>query len=259
MRNLSKQSFLGANLEEVLSKTTPIFIGLNGGGSHLIQQCASIGFKKWVLCDPGRIDEKKLNRNVLATLDDARQNAFKVDIASRRILGLNPDAEIISIKDKWQNGAQQGLLEGGTVILGAVDSFFERDQIERFSRQMGIPYIDIGMDLKANQNGGHYIFGQATMTFPGGPCMRCLGFLNDEKLKKEAENYGDAGDRPQVVWPNGILASTAISFLMNSLLPWNGDRPSYLYRQYDGNTFEVKDFEHASMLINNLKRGCTHY
>ena len=36
--------------------------------------------------------------------------------------------------------------------------------------------------------------------------MRCMAIVTEEYLKEEAGRYGDAGPRPQVVWPNGVLA-----------------------------------------------------
>lgn len=259
MRDLSKQSFLGGNVEEILATKVIGVIGVNGGGSHLVQQAASIGFRNFVLSDPGFTDQKKLNRNVLATLEHANKKVHKIDVAIERILSLNPDAQITPVRDKWQIGAEKGLFDKCHALLGAVDTFSERDQVERFSRTLKVPYADIGMDIRALSNGRHAIFGQAIMTFPNGPCMRCLGFLSEELLELEANNYGDAGDRPQVVWPNGSLASAAIGFLMDYFFDWTGNRPNYLYRQYDGNRFELKDFEHAKLLLAAMKGKCPHF
>lgn len=246
-------------MTEILNSKTIGIIGLNGGGSHFIQQFSNIGFMNYVLCDPGFIDDKKLNRNVLATKEHARLNASKVDVATERILSLNEHAHIIPVKSKWQIGAELGKFNTCDIIVGAVDSFQERDQIERYSRELRIPYIDIGMDIKTIKNNYHVIYGQAIMTFPDGPCMRCLGFLNERILELEVNNYGDAGDKPQVVWPNGCLASTAVSFLMNYFFQWSGNYPPYLYRQYDGNNFTITDHEHAKRMVESLKCGCKHF
>lgn len=42
--------------------------------------------------------------------------------------------------------------------------------------------------------------------------MTCIGFLIEEKLAAEAARHGNAGGRPQVVRPNGVLVSTAVGF-----------------------------------------------
>ena len=55
---------------------------------------------------------------------------------------------------------------------------------------------------------------------PAQPCVKCMGLPQDELLREEAEKYGNAGSKPQVVWPNAILASSAVGFLMQLMTPW---------------------------------------
>ena len=45
--------------------------------------------------------------------------------------------------------------------------------------------------------------------------MTCMGFLTDEKLSAEAARTVTPAGRPQVVWPNGVLASTAVGFAVD--------------------------------------------
>ncbi len=86
--------------------------------------------------------------------------------------------------------------------------------------------------------------------------MRCLGFLTDEKLTKDAERYGNAGARPQVVWPNGVLASTAVGLAVNLVTWWMGQNAGYAYFVYDGNESTVKE----GPMLRNLKAvPCPHY
>jgi hypothetical protein len=49
-------------------------------------------------------------------------------------------------------------------------------------------------------------------------CLRCMGIICDDVL--ERERYGAAGGRPQVVWPNGMLASAAVGIAVQLLTPW---------------------------------------
>jgi hypothetical protein len=48
-----------------------------------------------------------------------------------------------------------------------------------------MPDIDIGMDVHRTEP--PVIGGQIILSSPGGPCMRCLSFLTEEKLAREAE------------------------------------------------------------------------
>jgi len=64
--------------------------------------------------------------------------------------------------------------------------------------------------------------------------MKCMAFLTDDKLGKEAALYGAAGGRPQVVWPNGVLASTAVGLAVDLLTDWTRTLRGPVYLTYDG-------------------------
>jgi hypothetical protein len=88
-------------------------------------------------------------------------------------------------------------------------------------------YIDIGMDVHGKER--PVIGGQVILSSPGGLCMKCMGFLTDEKLGQEAARYGNAGAHPQVVWPNGVLASTAVGLAVDLVADWTRLRRYHAY------------------------------
>ncbi len=95
-----------------------------------------------------------------------------------------------------------------------------RNEIEAFTRRFMIPLIDIGMDV--HSLGSEFLIsGQVALSIPNQPCLRCMGLVTDAGMTQEANEYGMAGGRPQVVWPNGVLASTAVGFFVNLISPWH--------------------------------------
>jgi hypothetical protein len=83
-----------------------------------------------------------------------------------------------------------------------------------------------------------------------------MGFLTDEKLAQEAARYGDAGARPQVVWPNGLLASTAVGLAVDLVTNWTRRERAYEYLVYDGNEGTLKQ----SLTLRNFDfTGCPHF
>ena len=60
----SRQSFLGADAEERIARCTVAVPGLGGGGSHVVQQLAHIGFQNYIIYDGDRVEESNLNRLV---------------------------------------------------------------------------------------------------------------------------------------------------------------------------------------------------
>lgn len=87
-------------------------------------------------------------------------------------------------------------------------------------------------------------------------CLRCRGVIINETLRREAERYGAAGGRAQVVWPNGVLASTALGLAMQILTPWHAKVPGFTYLEYDGNKGTVTLSGRAAALAG---RACPHH
>ena len=115
-------------------------------------------------------------------------------------------------------------------------------------------YIDIGMDVHGEDPS--VIGGQVILSSPGGLCMRCMGFLTDAKLAEEAARYGKAGARPQVVWPNGVLASTAVGLVIDIVTDWTHRSLPYAYLVYDGYKGTVRE----SVTLRNLEiTSCPHF
>ncbi len=234
----SRQSFLGKNSPQIIASLRVAIVGLGGGGSHIAQQLAHVGIGNFVLVDFDHVEDSNLNRLVGATAKDVNKARLKVDIIARQIKAVNPAMKITKITKPWQEDAEH--LRDCHAIFGCVDSFSCRRDLEVFARRYLIPYIDIGMDVHPLPSGEFSISGQTVMSLPGELCLKCLGFLTDDLLALEAQNYRAAGGKPQVVWPNGVLASMAVGLFMQLYTPWHYSERPTLYLEYDGNESEVK-------------------
>lgn len=247
----SRQSFLGPNAEEFIARCTIAIPGLGGGGSHVVQQLAHIGFQNYIIYDDDHVEESNLNRLVGAKVVDVLAETSKLHLAKMMIYGLQPRARIQAFACKWQENPEP--LRESQIVIGCVDSYKGREELEIACRRYLMHYIDIGMDVHGTA--APVIGGQVILSSPGGLCMRCMGFLTDEKLAQEAALYGNAGGRPQVVWPNGVLASTAVGLAVDLVTNWTRKRRSHAYLVYDGNHGTVQN----SHTLRNLNSRCSHY
>ena len=75
-------------------------------------------------------------------------------------------------------------------------------------------------------------------------------------IAQEAAQYGAAGPRPQVVWPNGVLASVAVGIMVQLVTPWHDHHNSVLLLEYDGNSSEVRVGSAVSFLRGKV---CQHF
>jgi len=165
--------------------------------------------KNVVVFDNDKVEETNMNRLIGAWISDVKKRLLKTKVAERIFKKILPNNNLVCIPDKWQN--HPDLLQLCDIVVGCVDTYSERQQLEAECRRYLIPYIDIGMDVNDSKC-GYYMSGQVILSMPGMPCMFCTGYLTDEKLGREAARYGNTGGRPQVVWANGVLASLPSAF-----------------------------------------------
>jgi molybdopterin-synthase adenylyltransferase len=250
---LDRQSFLGEKSGAVLRHLRVAIVGLGGGGSHIAQQLGHLGVGEFVLIDPDVVEDTNLNRLVGAAQQDVTNRAAKVSVGARVIVGINPNAWTWTHESQWQMCATA--LRSCDIIFGCVDSISEREQLETAARRYLIPYVDVGMDVHWVDE-GFVVGGQIALSMPDGPCLRCMGIIDDRSLALEAQMYGAAGGRPQVVWPNGVLSSLAVGFLAQLFTPWRKMQSLPILLEFDGNAQTVMP---SNKLIYLKGQTCAHF
>jgi hypothetical protein len=248
-KRLDRQQFLGRNSDLILLLGRVAIVGLGGGGSHLVQQLAHLGVGRLLVYDADRVEDSNLNRLVGATEQDIARGTLKTEVAKRVVSQVNSKATVRTFSCRWQEAHEP--LRTCNVVFGCVDRFDERRQLEAYCRRFLIPFIDIGMDV--HKLGDRYaIAGQIILSMPGEPCMECIGFFREDE---DGPRYGDAGSKPQVVWPNGILASFAVGVFVQLMTPWHPGHERVIYLEYDGNSNRVK----PSAVLGFLPKACPHF
>ena len=251
---LDRQSSLGAESATRLNHALIGLVGLGGGNSHVAQQLAHLGIGRFVLVDDDEISLTNLNRLVGGQWWHVLRRMAKTTIIKRMILAINPTSQVTVCRSKWQLVGDA--LKGCDVVVGGLDSVRAKDEFDAFCRRFLIPYIDQGMDVhKLAPGPGRLVTGQVALSMSGGPCLRCLGIVTDNALDVEAPAYGAAGGRPQVVWPNGVLASSAVGLVVQLLTPWNLHGRGGACMVYDGNAGTLVQSER----FRRWQGPCPHY
>ncbi|MBL7836735.1 MAG: ThiF family adenylyltransferase [Bacteroidetes bacterium] len=248
-----RQSFLGPNSQFLLENVRVCVIGYGGGGSHIGQQLSHLGVKNITVIDNDIIEDSNLNRLIGGKYSDIKKATPKTNIAKHVINAILPRAKPNCIKDVWQNHLET--IQMSDIVIAGVDTYSDRERLEGFCRRSLIPYLDIGMDIhKIDQQ--FYISGQVILSMPGMCCMKCSNFINEADLGEEAGKYGNFGKRPQVVWSNGVLASTAIGVFVDIVTKWTGQTDRAVYYEYDGNTGTVFASRRLKVIDHS---NCKHY
>lgn len=252
-KSLERQSFLGDSFQKTFQNINVGIVGYGGGGSHIGQQLAHLGVENIFVFDNDKVEESNLNRLIGAKFTDAKNSVLKTIVAKRLISGLLTTSKVRAVNTRWQENPE--LLQTCDVVFGCVDSYIERQQLEAECRRFLIPYIDMGMDVFQDEDKNYSMSGQVILSMPGGPCLNCMGFLTEKKLGLEAAKYGAAGGRPQVVWANGVLASTAVGIFVDLVTGWTKENDRQFYYEFDGNSGILK--EHIRLKF--AGKSCPHY
>lgn len=249
----SRQSFLGPDAQDRIEQAIVGVVGLGGGGSHVVQQLAHIGVQRYVLYDHDAVEDTNLNRLVGATEADESAKQPKTEVAERLIRGLQSQAQITSFQQRWQDEPLP--LRACDLVFGCVDGAATKRDLEAMMRRYLIPYIDIGLDVHQAKGEPPVMAGQVALSMPGDLCLQCMGVITDAALAVEGRRYGDAGPRPQVVWANGVLASTAVGLAVDLLTDWTGRLRRAVYLEYFSNDGTVR----PSPRLAYAPTVCRHY
>jgi molybdopterin/thiamine biosynthesis adenylyltransferase len=205
---------IGADAQRRLRGATIAVIGNSGGGSHVTQQLIHAGIGTMPVVDPDVIDETNLRRVVGATYADIDITP-KPDIAVRTAAAVRQSVKVVPIREPFPSAATIAALRHADIIIGCVDSWDTRDDLNTFALRHRIPYIDIGISVTgATADRGMRVSGQIAVVTPDGPCMRCMGLVTDERVQASRDHrqgYADDEPDPQVVSLNGTLASEAVT------------------------------------------------
>ncbi|MBL1320846.1 MAG: ThiF family adenylyltransferase [Methylophaga sp.] len=158
----------GSKTRNLLSQMKVAVIGCSGTGSPVIEQLNRLGIGTLVLIDPDVVEEKNLNRITNTTSADAESKKFKVYALKDALVQIGLGTNIRAFNKSIFNPGMIKELASCDFIFGCVDSAEARCLINRISHYYLVPYIDIGICLDADGEGGvTHISGKVAYFQPG--------------------------------------------------------------------------------------------
>ncbi len=237
--------FFGKEGQEKIEEIHVGFVGLGGTGSHVAQQLAYIGVKKFTIIDKDFVEGTDLNRLIGATVYDLEGPSTKVAVAERMIRQIRSETEctIASIQGYFPSKASLTALKDVDIIWGCVDRDGPRLILNEFTCVYEKPYIDLATEIHLEERsfGGRVFF-----SIPGKSCLHCRGELSLDEIRRDLQSetekideeaiYGVpkrdlGGSGPSVVSLNEIIASLAVTEFMVFV---TGVRPPKEFLIYDG-------------------------
>lgn len=233
----------GQGTTDLLRKLSVAVVGTSGTGGPLIEQLARYSVRELVVVDPEVVEEKNLNRIPNATMDDALAGTPKVSVHARAIDRMGLGTKVVPIRRSLHDPEVVKRVAECDVVFGCMDSVEGRHLLNKLASIYLLPYIDVGIKLLADGEGGvDFVGGSVHYLQPDGSSLLSRGVYTSAQLeaaglkRENPEEYerrlrekyiqGVNEERPAVVSINTLMASLAVMELLARLQPYRLEQNS---------------------------------
>ena len=140
MNQFSRTELLiGKNGLEKLNKSKVAIFGIGGVGSFVVEGLVRAGVNNFILVDNDDVSITNINRQIIATTKTI--NEPKVEVARKRILDINPDANVEIHKEFFTSESTGIIDESITYIIDAIDTVSSKIELVLKAKKLNIPII----------------------------------------------------------------------------------------------------------------------
>ena len=253
--NASHRQAFGAGTTGLLRHLTIAVVGCSGTGSPVIEQLVRLGVGRIILIDPKATDFRNLNRILQVSVKHAKNKTPKVDAIAERINETGLSTEVVVCNDDLASPEAADLVAQADIVIGCMDSIEGRYLLNRLSTFYVQPYIDLGVRLVADGQGGiDEICGSVHYLKPGASSLLDRGLFDMSDVAADGLRRRDpiayqqqvsdgyirnaVVDRPAVVSVNMFIASQGVNELLARLHP---------YRELPNREYATVEFSLSSM------------
>jgi adenylyltransferase/sulfurtransferase len=177
---------IGSEGQESLLNSTMLLIGMGGLGSPSAMYLAASGVGHLIIADFDQVELSNLQRQIVHHTDDIGKD--KVDSAKAKMVAINPNIKVTTIKDLNENNLNSWISEVD-VVLDGTDNFDTRFKVNKACVEAKKPLVSAAVIRFEGQ----------LSVFKGyekhQPCYQCL--------------YSVEGNSDENCVENGILAPVA--------------------------------------------------
>ena len=195
--------------QQRLQAARVLIVGAGGLGVPMAQYLAGAGVGFIRIADDDQIELSNLSRQVAYT--EADVGRAKVDVLSARLKAGNTEITVDARAERFDAGSAFQLLDTVSLVLDATDSLQARHDIDRITRQQGLPWI---MGSAVRTSGQWAAFDPQRR-------LGCYHCLMSDPIGAENRSCAELGILGPVVGLVSLQqALWAIKFLIDGSLPW---------------------------------------
>ena len=130
---------IGIEGQTKINQAHALIIGAGGLGSPAALYLASAGVGKITLVDDDEVDLTNLQRQILHTTE--RVGQAKVSSGRQALQEINPEIEIVAIKERVHGDRLCQLIRSATVVLDCCDNFSTRHAVNQACVKYKVPLV----------------------------------------------------------------------------------------------------------------------
>lgn len=133
------QLLIGKESIEKLNNAKVAIFGLGGVGSFVTEGLARAGIGNFLLVDNDKVSITNLNRQIIALHSTIGKS--KVEIAKKRILDINPNANVEIFEEFFMPDSKEILDKSITYVVDAIDTVTAKIELVERTNKLNIPII----------------------------------------------------------------------------------------------------------------------
>lgn len=130
---------IGKEKIEKLRKAKVAVFGIGGVGSYVVEALCRSGIENFILVDKDVVDLSNLNRQIIATRKTIGKS--KVEVSKERILEINPNAKVETIKEFFSTNSKDLFDNGVSYVIDCVDTVTAKIELVVRAKKLNVPII----------------------------------------------------------------------------------------------------------------------
>ena len=166
-----------------------LILGVGGVGGYALETLARMGVENFILVDNDKVEESNLNRQIISLHSNIGK--YKVDVAEKRVLDINPNIKVFKIRDFITKDNINNLFNYDIeYIVDACDTVTTKVLLIKEAKIRKIPIIScMGSGNRLDPSKVRECDIYKTQNDPLAKIMRKL--LKDEHIKKQDVIYSE--------------------------------------------------------------------
>ena len=166
-----------------------LILGVGGVGGFALETLARMGVENFILVDNDKVEESNLNRQIISLHSNIGE--YKVDVAEKRVLDINPNIKVFKIRDFITKDNINNLFNYDIgYIVDACDTVTTKVLLIKEAKIRKIPIIScMGSGNRLDPSKVRECDIYKTQNDPLAKIMRKL--LKDEHIKKQDVIYSE--------------------------------------------------------------------